>query len=44
MKPDQITILGATGSIGESTLAVLAEHPERFSAYASQLIASPTSC
>ena len=34
MKPDQITILGATGSIGESTLAVLAEHPERFSVYA----------
>ena len=27
MKPDQITILGATGSIGENTLAVLAERP-----------------
>jgi len=34
MKPDRITILGATGSIGESTLAVLAEHPERYSVYA----------
>ncbi|MGV0960746.1 MAG: 1-deoxy-D-xylulose-5-phosphate reductoisomerase [Limnohabitans sp.] len=29
-----ITILGSTGSIGTSTLDVLARHPERFSVYA----------
>src|SRR3954464_9277803 len=29
-----ITILGATGSIGSSTLDVLARHPERFKAFA----------
>lgn len=29
-----ITILGATGSIGCSTLAILADHPERFVVYA----------
>jgi 1-deoxy-D-xylulose-5-phosphate reductoisomerase len=29
--PRRITILGATGSIGTSTLDVVAEHPERFS-------------
>ncbi len=29
-----ITILGATGSIGCSTLAILADHPERFTVYA----------
>ena len=26
-----ITLLGATGSIGESTLDVIARHPDRFS-------------
>ena len=30
----QITILGATGSIGQSTLDIVARHPERFSLYA----------
>ena len=30
----QITILGATGSIGLSTLDVLARHPERYAVYA----------
>ncbi len=30
----QITILGATGSIGVSTLDVLARHPEKYSVYA----------
>ncbi|QJE01760.1 1-deoxy-D-xylulose-5-phosphate reductoisomerase [Massilia forsythiae] len=30
----RITILGATGSIGASTLDVLARHPERYSVYA----------
>ena len=30
----RITILGATGSIGVSTLDVLARHPDRFSVYA----------
>ncbi|PXW86915.1 1-deoxy-D-xylulose 5-phosphate reductoisomerase [Nitrosomonas sp. Nm84] len=30
----QITILGSTGSIGESTLDVIARHPERFQAFA----------
>ena len=29
-----ITILGSTGSIGESTLDVIARHPERFSVFA----------
>ena len=29
-----ITLLGSTGSIGESTLDVMARHPERFAAYA----------
>jgi 1-deoxy-D-xylulose-5-phosphate reductoisomerase len=26
----QITVLGSTGSIGESTLDVIARHPDRF--------------
>jgi 1-deoxy-D-xylulose-5-phosphate reductoisomerase len=30
----RITILGATGSIGESTLDVVARHPERFAVFA----------
>ena len=30
----QITILGSTGSIGESTLDVIARHPDRFEAFA----------
>lgn len=30
----QVTVLGATGSIGESTLDVIARHPERLSVYA----------
>ena len=34
VKQQQITILGSTGSIGVSTLDVIARHPERFSAYA----------
>ncbi len=29
-----VTILGATGSIGESTLSVLAQHPERYGVFA----------
>jgi 1-deoxy-D-xylulose-5-phosphate reductoisomerase len=29
-----LTILGATGSIGQSTLAVIAHHPERYRVYA----------
>ena len=29
-RPLRVTILGATGSIGTSTLAVIAEHPENF--------------
>ena len=29
-----VTVLGATGSIGQSTLDVLARHPDRFSLYA----------
>ena len=32
--PRSITILGATGSIGQSTLDVLARHPEHFHLYA----------
>ena len=34
MQQQQVTILGSTGSIGVSTLDVIARHPERFSAYA----------
>lgn len=30
----QVTILGATGSIGVNTLAVIAKHPDKFSVYA----------
>ncbi len=30
----QVTVLGATGSIGESTLDVIARHPDRYSLYA----------
>ncbi|PUE22033.1 1-deoxy-D-xylulose-5-phosphate reductoisomerase [Limnohabitans sp. MMS-10A-160] len=33
-KKQSITILGSTGSIGTSTLDVLARHPEQFSVYA----------
>jgi 1-deoxy-D-xylulose-5-phosphate reductoisomerase len=32
--PRQITILGATGSIGASTLDVISRHPERYSVFA----------
>ncbi len=32
--PRQITILGATGSIGASTLDVISHHPERYSIFA----------
>lgn len=34
MTRQNITVLGATGSIGVNTLDVLARHPERFSVYA----------
>jgi 1-deoxy-D-xylulose-5-phosphate reductoisomerase len=34
MNPQSITILGATGSIGVSTLDVLARHPERYRVHA----------
>ncbi len=34
MRVQQITILGATGSIGVNTLDVIARHPERFQVYA----------
>ncbi|HOY23289.1 MAG TPA: 1-deoxy-D-xylulose-5-phosphate reductoisomerase [Cellvibrio sp.] len=34
MTLQQITVLGATGSIGVSTLDVLARHPERYSVFA----------
>jgi 1-deoxy-D-xylulose-5-phosphate reductoisomerase len=33
-KPQKISILGATGSIGVSTLDVIARHPDRFTVYA----------
>lgn len=32
--PQRITVLGSTGSIGKSTLDVLARHPEKFSVFA----------
>ena len=34
MQPTGVAILGATGSIGRSALAVLEQHPERFHAVA----------
>lgn len=34
MNPDYVTILGATGTIGQQTLAVMALHPEKFRAFA----------
>lgn len=33
-KPQQITVLGATGSVGLSTLDVIARHPERYQVFA----------
>lgn len=33
-KPRQITVLGATGSIGTSTLDVIARHPQQYQVYA----------
>ncbi|WP_299772910.1 1-deoxy-D-xylulose-5-phosphate reductoisomerase [uncultured Pseudoteredinibacter sp.] len=33
-KPERLTILGSTGSIGKSTLDVAARHPEKFHIYA----------
>jgi 1-deoxy-D-xylulose-5-phosphate reductoisomerase len=33
-RPENVTILGATGSIGRSTLDVIARHPDRFRAFA----------
>lgn len=33
-KPQKITLLGGTGSIGGSTLDIIARHPDRFSLYA----------
>ncbi len=33
-QPQQVTVLGATGSIGLSTLDVIARHPERYRAFA----------
>ncbi|NQD96640.1 1-deoxy-D-xylulose-5-phosphate reductoisomerase, partial [Pseudomonas sp. CrR25] len=32
--PQQVTVLGATGSIGLSTLDVIARHPERYRVFA----------
>ncbi|MFI8479717.1 1-deoxy-D-xylulose-5-phosphate reductoisomerase [Pseudomonas sp. NPDC078700] len=34
MNPQQITVLGATGSIGISTLDVIARHPDRYQVFA----------
>ena len=34
LQPQQITVLGATGSIGSSTLDVIRQHPERYQAFA----------
>jgi 1-deoxy-D-xylulose-5-phosphate reductoisomerase len=34
MRPQLVTVLGSTGSIGCNTLDVMARHPERFVAYA----------
>ena len=32
-RPQQITVLGATGSIGLSTLDVVARHPDRYQVF-----------
>ncbi|MCK6410340.1 MAG: 1-deoxy-D-xylulose-5-phosphate reductoisomerase, partial [Thauera sp.] len=32
--PQRLTILGASGSIGQSTLDVVARHPDRFQVHA----------
>ena len=32
-RPQQITVLGATGSIGLSTLDVIARHPDRYQVF-----------
>jgi 1-deoxy-D-xylulose-5-phosphate reductoisomerase len=37
---NRVTLLGATGSIGSSTLDVLARHPDRFSLYAATAASS----
>ena len=34
MTPMNVTVLGATGSIGASTLDVMARHPERYRVFA----------
>jgi 1-deoxy-D-xylulose-5-phosphate reductoisomerase len=34
VKPQRITVLGSTGSIGTNTLDVIARHPERFQVFA----------
>ena len=34
MSREKLCVLGATGSIGDSTLALLALHPERFAVHA----------
>ncbi|NMG34329.1 1-deoxy-D-xylulose-5-phosphate reductoisomerase [Azoarcus sp. TTM-91] len=34
IRPQQLTVLGATGSIGVSTLDVVARHPDRFTVFA----------
>jgi 1-deoxy-D-xylulose-5-phosphate reductoisomerase len=34
MKKQRVTILGSTGSVGKSTLDVIARHPDRFEVYA----------
>ena len=34
MKRQRITVLGSTGSVGASTLDVIAKHPERFEVFA----------
>jgi len=33
-RPQRVTVLGATGSIGSSTLDVVARHPERYEIFA----------
>ncbi|HMW70873.1 MAG TPA: 1-deoxy-D-xylulose-5-phosphate reductoisomerase, partial [Cellvibrionaceae bacterium] len=33
-RPQRVTVLGSTGSIGVNTLDVLSQHPERFEVFA----------
>ena len=41
MSKQRVTLLGSTGSIGKSTLDVIARHPERFEVFALSAATNP---